>query len=117
MFLDEIGDLSLSAQAKMSKRRGGTVVRPRLGNHHFRLRQNFVLTLRLHIASVQRSTHRRTLPAQSVSKGSNMSINADTLDAKIDRARNEIRADRLDITYGELATMYEDEELKIAPDY
>ncbi len=46
-----------------------------------------------------------------------MPSSAKVLDAKIDQARNEIRADRLDITYGELAAMYDDGDLNIAPDY
>ncbi len=46
-----------------------------------------------------------------------MGMTKEELDKKIDTARNTIRTDKLDITYGELATMYENKELKIAPDY
>ncbi|WP_170320052.1 DUF262 domain-containing protein [Polyangium spumosum] len=46
-----------------------------------------------------------------------MTISALELDKHIDATRNTIRTDKLDITYGELATMYEGGELKISPEY
>jgi len=39
------------------------------------------------------------------------------LDQEISAARNEIRTDKLDITYGELANLYEASELVIRPEY
>ncbi|SPD74228.1 conserved hypothetical protein [uncultured Desulfobacterium sp.] len=39
------------------------------------------------------------------------------LDAEIADARNEIRTDKLDISYGELANLYENDELIIKPEY
>lgn len=39
------------------------------------------------------------------------------LDALIDRERNHIRTDKLDMTYGELASLYEGKELIISPEY
>lgn len=39
------------------------------------------------------------------------------LDEEIAAARNEIRTDKLDITYGELANLYDAEELVIRPEY
>ncbi len=39
------------------------------------------------------------------------------LDDHLDVERNKIRTDKLDITYGELASMYERREFQIAPDY
>lgn len=46
-----------------------------------------------------------------------MATNPQLLDQEIDRQRNNIRTDKLDITYGELASMYEDRELVITPEY
>jgi hypothetical protein len=42
---------------------------------------------------------------------------ANQLDTEIDRERNNIRTDKLDISYGELASLYESEELVVAPEY
>jgi hypothetical protein len=42
---------------------------------------------------------------------------ASDLDAEIDRERNNLRTDKLDISYGELASLYESQELVIAPEY
>jgi hypothetical protein len=42
---------------------------------------------------------------------------ANDLDAEIDRERNNLRTDKLDISYGELASLYESGELIIAPEY
>jgi hypothetical protein len=39
------------------------------------------------------------------------------LDSEIAEGRNEIRTDKLDISYGELANMYENKELIIRPEY
>jgi hypothetical protein len=39
------------------------------------------------------------------------------LDAEIDKERNNLRTDKLDISYGELGSLYESGELIIAPDY
>lgn len=39
------------------------------------------------------------------------------LDTQIDLERNNLRTDKLDLTYGELASMYQDGELIIAPEY
>jgi hypothetical protein len=39
------------------------------------------------------------------------------LDAQIDAERNNLRTDKIDLTYGELASMYEASELVIAPEY
>jgi len=39
------------------------------------------------------------------------------IDAEIAEARNEIRTDKLDISYGELANLYENKELVIKPEY
>ena len=40
-----------------------------------------------------------------------------TIDAQIDVARNDIRTDKLDISFGELANLYENDELRVSPDY
>jgi Protein of unknown function DUF262 len=42
---------------------------------------------------------------------------AKELDAKIDIERNNLRTDKIDLTYGELASMYEARELIISPEY
>jgi len=39
------------------------------------------------------------------------------IDAEIAEARNEIRTDKLDMSFGELANLYEEEELVIRPEY
>jgi hypothetical protein len=39
------------------------------------------------------------------------------LDAQIDVERNNLRTDKIDLSYGELASMYETDELKITPEY
>jgi len=39
------------------------------------------------------------------------------IDAQIDKARNDIRTDKLDISFGELANLYESGELKVSPEY
>lgn len=39
------------------------------------------------------------------------------IDEEISAARNDIRADKLDVSYGELATLYENGELIIKPEY
>ena len=39
------------------------------------------------------------------------------IDAEIAEARNEIRTDKLDMSFGELANLYEDKELVIRPEY
>jgi len=39
------------------------------------------------------------------------------IDQEIQEARNEIRTDKLDISYGELANLYENDELIIRPEY
>lgn len=44
-------------------------------------------------------------------------FNALTLDEQIDTKRSDIRTDKLDLTYGEFANMYERKELVVAPDY
>jgi hypothetical protein len=41
----------------------------------------------------------------------------DLLDQQIDQHRRDLRTDKLDITYGELGSMYQDGELKIDPEY
>lgn len=41
----------------------------------------------------------------------------EALDQQIDSQRNSIRTDKLDMTYGELASLYEAGELVISPDY
>lgn len=46
-----------------------------------------------------------------------MKTKVEDLDKQIDEARNKIRTDKLDITYGELASLYENGELTISPDY
>jgi hypothetical protein len=40
-----------------------------------------------------------------------------TIDSQIDKARNDIRTDKLDISFGELANLYESEELRVSPEY
>ena len=40
-----------------------------------------------------------------------------SLDEQIDRKRSDIRTDKLDMTFGEFANMYERDELVVAPDY
>lgn len=42
---------------------------------------------------------------------------ARALDAQIDVERNNLRTDKIDLSYGELASMYEREELIITPEY
>ena len=42
---------------------------------------------------------------------------AKLLDTQIDTERNNLRTDKIDLSYGELASMYEGEELKITPEY
>jgi hypothetical protein len=42
---------------------------------------------------------------------------ARALDAQIDSERNNLRTDKIDLSYGELASMYEREELIITPEY
>jgi len=39
------------------------------------------------------------------------------IDNEIAEARNEIRTDKLDISYGEIANLYENSELIITPEY
>jgi hypothetical protein len=39
------------------------------------------------------------------------------IDSEIASARNDIRTDKLDVSYGELANLYENQELIIKPDY
>ena len=39
------------------------------------------------------------------------------IDAEIAAARNDIRTDKLDVSYGELANLYENDELVIRPEY
>lgn len=51
---------------------------------------------------------RRSTPAPKTPK---------LLDAEIDKERNNLRTDKLDISYGELGSLYESGELIIAPDY
>ncbi len=46
-----------------------------------------------------------------------MTATARTLDAEIDQQRNKIRTDKLDVSYGELASMYEKGELIVDPTY
>ena len=48
---------------------------------------------------------------------SKTSEEARSLDAQIDVERNNLRTDKIDLSYGELASMYESEELKITPEY
>jgi len=43
--------------------------------------------------------------------------NPELLDQEIDEQRRDLRTDKLDITYGELASMYENRELLIDPEY
>jgi hypothetical protein len=43
--------------------------------------------------------------------------NVIALDGQIDAERNNLRTDKIDLTYGELASMYEARELIIAPEY
>ena len=43
--------------------------------------------------------------------------NRQKIDEEIAGARNEIRTDKLDISYGELSNLYENEELIIRPEY
>jgi len=45
------------------------------------------------------------------------SDDAKILDAQIDVERNNLRTDKIDLSYGELASMYESNELKITPEY
>jgi hypothetical protein len=45
------------------------------------------------------------------------SAEARALDAQIDVERNNLRTDKIDLSYGELASMYEREELIITPEY
>jgi uncharacterized protein with ParB-like and HNH nuclease domain len=45
------------------------------------------------------------------------SEDARALDALIDIERNSLRTDKIDLSYGELASMYESDELKITPEY
>ncbi|GAA0275419.1 hypothetical protein LNAOJCKE_1045 [Methylorubrum aminovorans] len=40
-----------------------------------------------------------------------------TLDTQIDTERNNIRTDKIDLSYGELASLYENKELIISPEY
>jgi hypothetical protein len=47
----------------------------------------------------------------------NIDLLALPLDERIDRLRSDIRTDKLDITFGELANMYESGELVINPAY
>jgi Protein of unknown function DUF262 len=42
---------------------------------------------------------------------------AKALDSQIDIERNNLRTDKIDLSYGELASMYENYELKITPEY
>lgn len=42
---------------------------------------------------------------------------AESLDKEIASTRNDIRTDKLDVSYGELANLYENEELVIKPEY
>lgn len=44
-------------------------------------------------------------------------VNPELLDQEIDEQRRDLRTDKLDITYGELASMYQDKELLIDPEY
>ena len=46
-----------------------------------------------------------------------MSVNKERLDEEILRGRNEIRTDKLDMSYGEITNLYEDRELIIRPEY
>lgn len=39
------------------------------------------------------------------------------VDSEIEEARNDIRTDKLDISYGELGNLYENKELIIRPEY
>ena len=39
------------------------------------------------------------------------------INAEIAAARNDIRTDKLDVSYGELANLYENKELVIRPEY
>lgn len=39
------------------------------------------------------------------------------IDDEIIEARNEIRTDKLDISFGEIANLYENKELIISPEY
>ncbi len=45
------------------------------------------------------------------------SEDARALDTLIDVERNSLRTDKIDLSYGELASMYESDELKITPEY
>lgn len=54
---------------------------------------------------------RRPEPAAKTSE------DARALDAQIDVERNNLRTDKIDLSYGELASMYEGDELKITPEY
>lgn len=42
---------------------------------------------------------------------------AKDLDVQIDQERNNIRTDKIDLSYGELASMYEKRELQVSPEY
>ena len=46
-----------------------------------------------------------------------MTVNLERLDCEIVRGRNEIRTDKLDMSYGEITNLYEDAELIIRPEY
>ena len=46
-----------------------------------------------------------------------MAVSSEHLDHEIARGRNEIRTDKLDMSYGEITNLYEDEELIIRPEY
>ena len=46
-----------------------------------------------------------------------MAVSSDHLDHEIARGRNEIRTDKLDMSYGEITNLYEDQELIIRPEY
>ncbi|MGZ8880412.1 MAG: hypothetical protein ACXW1N_08880 [Halobacteriota archaeon] len=39
------------------------------------------------------------------------------IDFEISSARNEIRTDKLDVSFGEIANLYTNGELKISPEY
>src|SRR4051812_28863839 len=54
---------------------------------------------------------RRTEPVAKSSE------EARALDAQIDIERNNLRTDKIDLSYGELASMYERQELIITPEY
>jgi hypothetical protein len=57
------------------------------------------------------------LAADPCNEAAPASKTANDLDTEIDRERNNLRTDKLDISYGELASLYETAELVIAPEY